>query len=77
MKIAVKLFILLSLVLSLASLPLQKGICECSQEGEPCGEGLGECCPTYTNDQSETRKLKCSSDPKTENTCVDDGAVKE
>ena len=46
----------------------------CSQEGEPCGEGFGDpCCPNYTNDAGETRKLKCSTDSGSENTCIDDG----
>lgn len=75
MKVILKLFVILAFAVSLIYFPAQRALSECSQEGEPCSGGLGECCPTYTNDKGETRKLKCSTDLKTENTCVDDGTV--
>ena len=56
----------------------QAGYCDdCSTLDEPCSTdgALGTCCETYTNDQNETKKLKCSTDADTENTCVDDDAA--
>ncbi|GEM_PF-5187644 len=59
---------------------VQKASCQiCAGPDEPCSPdgALGTCCTTYTpNDgpnTGQTRKLVCSTDPKTAGTCVDDG----
>ena len=75
-----KLIFLFFIVIFTAFMPFLAGLCQgCSSEGQPCSSDgvLGKCCPTYANDNGETRNLKCSIDPKTENTCVDDGPVDE
>ena len=68
-------FLLISLSVALA--PFQAGYCDdCSNLDEPCSadEAVGKCCETYTNDQNETRKLKCND---TDSICVDDGPKEE
>ncbi len=51
------------------------GFCQaCSSEGEPCGDGLGSCCPTYTNEAGECKKLTCAPpDHENAGTCIEDG----
>lgn len=73
-----KLLFLLVVVMFLGLLLARQSFCQnCASEGEPCSqdEKLGKCCLTYTNTEGKTRKLKCSTEPETENTCVDDGPV--
>ena len=73
-----KVVFLSFLTMFVAMMPFLAGLCQgCSGEGQPCSPDgvLGKCCPTYTNNNGETRKLKCSTDPKTENTCVDNGPI--
>lgn len=78
-----KLAIIAPLACFLAILPFQSGFCECANLDEPCSQNsdnassIPKCCPTYSNDQNETRYLKCSTEPTTENTCVDNGPTKK
>ncbi len=70
-----KFLIPFTLVSVIGIFPLA-GFCQaCSNEGEPCGDGFGNpCCPSWNDANGECKKLKCSTDPGSENTCVDDGA---
>jgi hypothetical protein len=72
------LFIIILGLFLVSGLP--KASCQgCAGPDEPCSVdgALGTCCTTYTpNDgpnAGQTRKLVCSTDPKTAGTCVDDG----
>lgn len=75
-----KLLFIVLLTLLLGYLLSPNSFCQqCGSEGEPCSEdgALGTCCLTYTDAEGICWKLKCSTDPNTENTCIKDGQCSE